>query len=67
MMLLKEKSAQILIRFESIMFVFDNVSIHISKDSKEKLKEMNIQCMKISPYYPCQNPIEKVVGAIKSK
>ena len=27
---------------------------------------MNIQCMRISPYSPCQNPIEKVIGAIKS-
>ena len=67
MMLLKEKSAQISSRFESIKFVFDSASIHISKDSKEKLKEMNIQYITISPYSPCQNSIEKIIGAIKSK
>ena len=58
-MLLKEKSGQISSGFESVMFVFDNASIHISKDSKEKLKEMNIQCMTISPYSPCQNTIRR--------
>ena len=66
MKLLKEKIVEASGDLESVMFVIDHASIHVSKDAKEKLKEINIQCMTICPYSPCQNPIEKVIGAIKS-
>ena len=66
MKLLKEKIVKAAGDLEPVMFVIDNASTHVSKDAKEKLKEMNIQCMTICPYSPCQNPIEKIIGAIKS-
>ena len=57
MKLFKEKIVEDSGDLELVMFVIDNASIHVSKDAKEKLKEMNIQCMMICPYSPCQNPI----------
>ena len=45
----------------------DNASIHVSKTAKKKLSEMELQWLTICPYSPSLNPIEKVIGAIKSK
>ena len=45
----------------------DNASIHVSKTAKKKLSEMELQWFTICPYFPSLNPIEKVIGTIKSK
>ena len=52
---------------ERIMIVMDNASIHVSKFSKDSIKKLNLQCLTICPYSPSLNPIEKVIGWIKSK
>ena len=51
----------------SVIWVMDNASIHVSKTAKKKLSEMELQWLTICLYSPSLNPIEKVIGVIKSK
>ena len=67
MELLKQKITDIGIGLETSIIIMDNASVHVSKTSKDKIKKMNFQWMTINPYSPSLNPIEKVIGAIKSK
>ena len=67
MELLKQKITGIGIGLETSIIIMDNASVHVSKTSKDKIKKMNFQWMTINPYSPSLNPIEKVIGAIKSK
>ena len=49
------------------VLVFDNNSIHVSKKAKQRFWSTNLPCITIAPYWPCLNPCEKFIGAIKQK
>ena len=49
------------------IWIMDNAPIHVSNEAKEKIREMEMQWLSICPYSPSLNPIEKFIGAIKSR
>ena len=51
----------------STIIVMDNAPIHVSNYSKTQIKDIRLQCLTICPYGPSLNPIEKVIGVIKSR
>ena len=49
------------------VFVCDNAKTHKSEMMKEFVVENNIKIVTITPYSPCLNPTEHLIGAIKCK
>ena len=47
--------------------IWDNASIHVSKDVEAFATKNNIRIITISPYSPCLNPWETVIAAIKAR
>ena len=47
------------------VLVFDNNSIHVSNKTKQRFWSTRVPCITIAPYWPCLNPCEKFIGAIK--
>ena len=48
-------------------FIFDNARLHWSKNSQQFMKEKGIKAISIPPYSPQLNPVEKLIGVIKSQ
>ena len=48
-------------------FIFDNCSLHRSKDFKQFAYEHSVRWISIPPYTPQLNPAEKIIAVIKSK
>ena len=55
------------IDLSSVIWIIDNAPIHTSREAKDEIERMELQWLTICPYSPSLNPIEKVIGAIKSK
>ena len=52
---------------EQTCFIFDNASLHHSKEFLKFSKERRIRCLTIPPYLPQLNPAEKIIAAIKAR
>ena len=55
------------VNLSSVFWIINNASIHTSGEAKDKIRKMELQWLTICPYSPSLNPIEKVIGIIKSK
>ena len=49
------------------VIIWDNVSLHVWKESAEFMKDRGIRCVAITPYSLQLNPVEKKIGVIKNK
>ena len=54
-------------RNQRFALICDNASIHSSIIMSTFAKESKLPIITISPYWPCLNPCEHVINAIKSK
>ena len=52
---------------EKTWFIFDNTSLHRSKEFSKFVQKKRIKCLTIPPYSPQLNPAEKIIAYIKSK
>ena len=55
------------VNLSSVFWIIGNAPIHTSGEAKDKIRKMELQWLTICPYSPSLNPVEKVIGIIKSK
>ena len=52
---------------KNTILIMDNAAYHKSKEVQSYIKDRNITIFTIAPYWPCLNPVEKVIRWIKTK
>ena len=52
---------------DNYCFIMDNASIHKSALAVKYYKKLGTRILTLSPYSPSQNPVEKMINAIRQK